>query len=99
MTWIVLFCLGCLMVVGICGRYLWTSKIEIPGVRELVVERDTYKAASADLLHACELVEQWMLCGQPGPYSDSQLLVIVHDAIAKAKFSGLRPRSEHEQTC
>jgi hypothetical protein len=40
--------------------------------------------AAADLLAACELVERWMLGGQPGPFSDSKVLEVVSAAIAKA---------------
>jgi hypothetical protein len=42
-------------------------------------------AAAPDLLAACELVERWMLGGQPGPFSDQKILEIVGAAIAKAK--------------
>lgn len=41
-------------------------------------------SAAPDLLTACELFKKWMLCGTPGPHSDSQLLEIVDRAIAKA---------------
>ena len=42
-------------------------------------------AALPDLLAACEMVERWMLGGQPGPFSDQKILEIVSAAIAKAK--------------
>lgn len=74
-----------LATVFILGRYLWNSKIEIPGVKELAAERDHYKSAVPHLLYACELVERWMLSGQPGPHSDSQVLEVVRNAIAKAR--------------
>jgi len=82
-----LFLMACAVVAGGCLLYLWNARIEIPGVKELVAERDLYKDASSDLLIACELFERWMLGGQPGPYSDSQILEIVQRAIAKAKSS------------
>jgi hypothetical protein len=42
-------------------------------------------AASPDLLEACELVQKWMLGGQPAPFSDSKVLEAVGEAISKAK--------------
>lgn len=77
--------LGLIVLAFFLIRRVLRTKIEIPGVKELVAERDLYKAAFPDLLNACELFEKWMLCGQPGPYSDSQILSIVRHAIAKAK--------------
>lgn len=59
-----------------CGRCGWFPPPTISADHRKVV---------SDLLTACELFEQWMLCGQPAPYSDSQILGIVRRAIANAK--------------
>jgi hypothetical protein len=48
------------------------------------IDADLLRAA-ADLLAACELVERWMLGGQPVPFSDQKVLDVVSAAIAKAK--------------
>jgi hypothetical protein len=65
--------------------YFLTSKIEIPGVKELVAKSERDERRASDLLVTCELVEKWMLAGQPGPHSDSQILDLVQRAIKKAK--------------
>lgn len=55
------------------------------GVFIKAIETSRLENAAPDLLNACELFEKWMLCGQPSPYSDSQILRIVGAAIKKAR--------------
>lgn len=42
-------------------------------------------AAAPDLFEACSLVNMWMVCGMPKPFTDSMILETVKNAINKAK--------------
>jgi hypothetical protein len=69
----------------VCSMAWW--QFDKPGIIDDAISGANAKliAAAPDLLAACELVERWMLGGQPGPFSDSKILGVVSAAIAKAK--------------
>lgn len=55
-----------------------------PGLQGVPEADCLLMAAAPDLLQACEFFKKWMLCGQPSPYTDSQILEVVERAIKKA---------------
>lgn len=58
---------------------------EVYGVEdEASVANAKLIAAAPEMLGVLRLVELWMLAGQPGPHSDSEVLKCVRDAIGKA---------------